>query len=249
MAHFAKINSDNIVETVVVVSNDVATTEQAGVDFLNTLYGTSDVWKQTSYNTYGNEHKLGGTPFRKNFAGMGYTYDSSKDAFIEPQPYPSWTMDETTCLWNAPIPYPEDGKLYEWDEQTYQEDNMRVFAFNQGSGVVNVPTLSLLRNNTYIFDVSDSSNDGYSLGFKFSHGKEYTTGVSESGTAGTSGATVTINVGENAPNRLKYYCKNNGNNAGNWIAVDNDSTSGQSKTITVSVSSNPAGLGWLLLTG
>ena len=245
MAHFAKINSDNIVETVVVVSNDVATTEQAGVDFLNTLYGTSDVWKQTSYNTYGNEHKLGGTPFRKNFAGMGYTYDSSKDAFIEPQPYPSWTMDETTCLWDAPIPYPEDGKSYVWDEQTYQEDNMRVFAFNQGSGVVNVPTLSLLRNNTYIFDVSDSSNDGYSLGFKFSHGKEYTTGVTVSGTAGTSGAKVTIAVADKAPNLITYYCKTNGDIMGNKIHISTDSTSGVSNDIAVTVVNPSQGLGWL----
>ena len=92
MAHFAKLDLDSKVVTVEVVSNDIATTEQAGVDFLNTLYGTSDVWKQTSYNTVGNEHKLGGTPFRKNHAGIGYTYDSSKDAFISPQLFASWSL-------------------------------------------------------------------------------------------------------------------------------------------------------------
>ena len=86
MAHFAKLGAGNIVLTVNVVSNDVATTEQAGIDFLNNLYNTRDVWKQTSYNTQGGEHKLGGTPFRKNYAGVGYTYDQTKDAFIPPKP-------------------------------------------------------------------------------------------------------------------------------------------------------------------
>ena len=73
MAHFAKLGKGNIVEQVVVVSNDIATSEQAGMDFLNNLYGSRDVWKQTSYNTIGGEHRLGGTPFRKNYAGIGYT--------------------------------------------------------------------------------------------------------------------------------------------------------------------------------
>ena len=123
MAHFAKLDGDNKVLQVEVVSNDIATNEQAGVDFLNTLYGTSDTWKQTSFNTYANVHSLGGTPFRKNFAAIGFTYDSSRDAFIEPQPYASWVIDETTCLWKAPLPYPDDGKEYEWDEETHQEDN------------------------------------------------------------------------------------------------------------------------------
>ena len=75
MAHFAKLGVGNIVERVEVVSNDIATTEQAGIDFLNNLYNTRDVWKQTSYNTYGGEHTLGGTPFRKNYAGIGFKYD------------------------------------------------------------------------------------------------------------------------------------------------------------------------------
>jgi hypothetical protein len=123
MAHFAKIDSDNKVVQIEVVSNDVATSEQAGADFLNTLYGTTDTWKQTSYNTYANVHSLDGTPFRKNFASIGYTYDSSRDAFINTQPYPSWVIEESTCLWVAPLPYPDDGKNYVWDETTYQEDN------------------------------------------------------------------------------------------------------------------------------
>ena len=122
MAHFAKLGAGNIVLTVTVVSNDVATTEQAGVDFLNNLYNTRDVWKQTSYNTKGGEHKLGGTPFRKNYAGVGYTYDQTKDAFIPPKPYPSWILNETTCLWEAPVVKPDDGQRYLWNEETQQWD-------------------------------------------------------------------------------------------------------------------------------
>jgi hypothetical protein len=112
MAHFAKLGTGNIVEKVEVVSNNIATNEQAGVDFLNTLYGTRDVWKQTSYN--GN--------IRKNFAGIGYTYDQARDAFIPPQPFNSWTLDEDTCLWEAPVAHPNDGKMYEWNESTKQWD-------------------------------------------------------------------------------------------------------------------------------
>jgi len=122
MAHFAKLGVGNIIKKVEVVSNDIATTEQAGVDFLNNLYNTRDVWKQTSYNTYGGVHLLGGTPFRKNFAGVGYTYDQTRDAFIEPKPYPSWTLNETTCLWDSPVTYPDDGQRYSWNEDNQTWD-------------------------------------------------------------------------------------------------------------------------------
>ena len=108
MAHFAKLGTGNIVTAVHVVSNDVATTEQAGVNFLNDLYKTRDVWKQTSYNNN----------IRKNYAGIGYTYDQTRDAFIPPKPLDSWILNEDTCLWEAPIAYPSDGKNYEWDETT-----------------------------------------------------------------------------------------------------------------------------------
>ena len=118
MAHFTKLEKGNKVEQVIVVSNDVATTEQAGIDFINNLYGTNDVWKKTSYNTQKGEHKLGGTPFRKNFAGIGFKYDQTRDAFIPPQTFPSWTLNETTCLWEAPVVYPDDGNKYKWDETT-----------------------------------------------------------------------------------------------------------------------------------
>jgi len=107
MAHFAKLGKGNIVEQVVVVSNDIATTEQAGVDFLNNLYKTRDVWKQTSYN--GN--------IRKNYAGIGFKYDQTRDAFIPPKPFNSWTLNETTCLWEAPVVYPNDGQNYKWNEE------------------------------------------------------------------------------------------------------------------------------------
>jgi len=112
MAHFAKLGAGNIIERVEVVSNDIATTEQAGVDFLNNLYGTNDVWKQT----YRNEN------IRKNFAGKGYKYDQTRDAFIPPQPYPSWILNETTCLWEAPIPKPNDGQIYDWNETNQSWD-------------------------------------------------------------------------------------------------------------------------------
>ena len=122
MAHFAKLDSNNIVTEVVVVHNDVATSESAGVAFLNSMYKTNDTWKQTSYNTISGEHKLGGTPFRKNYAAIGYTYDSTKDAFIPPKPYNSWTLDENTCQWEAPVEKPGGDNIYEWNEDTKSWD-------------------------------------------------------------------------------------------------------------------------------
>ena len=117
MAHFAKLDENNIVTQVIVVSNDIATSESAGVTFINNLYGTSDTWKQTSYNTFFGNHKLGGTPFRKNYAGIGFSYDASRDAFIPPKPYASWVLDETACQWKSPVDYPDDDDLkYIWDE-------------------------------------------------------------------------------------------------------------------------------------
>jgi len=124
MAHFAKLGTGNIVERVAVVSNDIATTGQTGIDFLNNLHGSRDVWKQTSYNTQGGVHTLGGTPFRKNYAGIGYTYDETRDAFIPPQPYNSWTLNEDTCNWEAPVAYPDDGKKYNWNEETTSWDEI-----------------------------------------------------------------------------------------------------------------------------
>jgi hypothetical protein len=106
MASFAKLGKGNIVERVEVVSNDIATTEQAGVDFLNNLYKSRDVWKQTSYNNN----------IRKNFAGIGYQYDQTRDAFIAPKPFNSWILNEDTCRWEAPVAKPDDDQKYKWNE-------------------------------------------------------------------------------------------------------------------------------------
>jgi len=116
MAHFAKIGAGSIVERVEVVHNDVATSEKAGADFLNGIYNTADTWIQTSYNTFAGEHKLGGTPFRKNYAMVGGRYDQTRDAFIPIQPFASWILNEDTCQWDAPVAYPTDGQTYDWNE-------------------------------------------------------------------------------------------------------------------------------------
>jgi hypothetical protein len=105
MSHFAKVEN-GIVTQVIVAGQDV-------ID--SNIFG--DGWVQTSYNTYGGQHPEG-RPLRKNYAGIGYTYDSQRDAFIPPKPFASWSLDETTCLWNAPTPMPTDGKVYVWDEPT-----------------------------------------------------------------------------------------------------------------------------------
>jgi hypothetical protein len=108
MAHFAKV-VDGVVTQVIV----------AEPEFFQTFVDSSPgEWIQTSYNTYGGEHKLGGTPLRKNYAGIGFTYDRVKDAFIPPKPFASWVLNEDTCLWDAPVAMPNDGKLYKWDEAT-----------------------------------------------------------------------------------------------------------------------------------
>ena len=109
MSHFAQIDGNNIVTQVIVIEQDVVDTG---------LFGDPNSWIQTSYNTSGGIHLLGGTPLRKNYAGIGYTYDSTRDAFIPPKPFNSWTLNETTCLWEAPTPMPDDGKMYRWDEET-----------------------------------------------------------------------------------------------------------------------------------
>jgi hypothetical protein len=123
MASFAKLEN-NIVIAVHSVVNEVlkdsngVEQEQIGIKFLKNLYNEpNSVWKQTSYNTNGGIHSLGGIPFRKNHAGIGYTYDENRDAFIPPKPFNSWILNESTCLWNAPVAYPQDGKRYTWSEE------------------------------------------------------------------------------------------------------------------------------------
>jgi len=119
MAHFAKLDENNIV-TFVTFGRDEDNGRESEISSR-----TGDVYKQTSFNTVGGVHRLGGTPFRKNFAGIGYTYDETRDAFIPPKEYASWILDETTCLWKAPITCPEDDKSYFWDEDLYQSDNTK----------------------------------------------------------------------------------------------------------------------------
>ena len=113
MAHFAQLNDSNIVIQVIVVHNnelmlDGQETEIKGIIFCKSLYGENTRWKQTSYNLN----------FRKNFAAPGYTYDESRDAFVPPKFFASWILNETTCQWEAPVPYPNDGNIYIWDEDT-----------------------------------------------------------------------------------------------------------------------------------
>lgn len=108
MAHFAKV-VNGIVENVIV----------AEPEFFDTFVDSSPgQWIQTSYNTRGGVHINGGTPLRMNYAGIGFTYDAQRDAFIPPKPFPSWVLNESTCLWDAPVAMPSDGKVYQWDEST-----------------------------------------------------------------------------------------------------------------------------------
>jgi hypothetical protein len=127
MAHYAQIDSENVVVNVFVGRDDVV----EGVDDWETYYAPQGFTvKQTSYNTHGGVHYTTDEEgnrepsddqtkaLRKNYAGLGYTYDEERDAFIPPQPYESWVLNEDTCLWESPVPYPTDGKIYVWDEQT-----------------------------------------------------------------------------------------------------------------------------------
>ena len=112
MAHFAQLDINNTVIQVIVVHNNElidengSESEEKGIAFCQSLFGADSRWKQTSYNG----------SIRKNYAGIGYTYDVSRDAFVPRRPYPSWMLNEETCLWEAPVPYPTDGKNYTWDE-------------------------------------------------------------------------------------------------------------------------------------
>jgi hypothetical protein len=108
MGHFAKVVDGKVVQVIV-----------AEPEFFDTFVDSSaGTWLQTSYNTIGGKHTLGGTPLRGNYAGIGYTYDHTNDVFYAPQPYPSWTISAPTWTWEAPVPYPTDGKTYTWDEPT-----------------------------------------------------------------------------------------------------------------------------------
>jgi hypothetical protein len=113
MAHFAILGPGNIVQQVLVVDNSIATTEQAGIDFLRKTFNDNNlIVIQTSYNNN----------IRKNYAGIGYTYDSQRDAFIPPKPHNSWVLNESTCVWDAPVARPQDRNIYTWNEQTLSWD-------------------------------------------------------------------------------------------------------------------------------
>jgi len=118
MSHFAKLGENNVVTFVTVGRQEDDGLEEELIE------RTGDVYRQTSYNTYGGVHALGGTPLRKNYAGIGFTYDEERDAFIPPQPYDSWTLNEDTCLWDSPVPKPTEVNAdgfpvpYIWDEET-----------------------------------------------------------------------------------------------------------------------------------
>ena len=108
MSHFAKVLNNKVVSVI-----------RAEQDYIDTFIDeTPGEWIQTSYNTYGSQHNLGGTPLRGNFAGIGHTYDKTNDVFYGPQTYPSWTLNETTWTWEAPTSYPDDDKIYTWNEST-----------------------------------------------------------------------------------------------------------------------------------
>jgi len=112
MAHYAKVDQGKVIKVIV-----------AEPEFFETFIDeTPGEWIQTSYNTYGGVHLNGGTPLRKNFAGVGFTYDIELDAFIPPKVWDSWTLNETTCLWEAPVAYPDDGGDYDWNEETQTWD-------------------------------------------------------------------------------------------------------------------------------
>jgi hypothetical protein len=127
MASFAKIGLNNKVIEVLSVNNEVlkdsngVEQEVIGIDFLTKLTGYP-IWKQTSYNTIGGVHSSGGTPLRKNFAGIGMTYDEDRDAFIPKKIFKSWILNENSCVWEAPIPYPNDENRYKWNEQNQSWD-------------------------------------------------------------------------------------------------------------------------------
>ena len=114
MAHYAFLDTNNIVTEVIVGKDEGEENTDWEVHYGNFR---GQVCKRTSYNTSGGTHSSGGTPFRKNYAGIGYTYDKDRDAFIPPSPFPSFLLNEETCLWEAPVPYPTDGERYIWNEE------------------------------------------------------------------------------------------------------------------------------------
>ena len=121
MSHWAQIDDNNIVTEVIVGKNE----GEDGIDW-EAHYGDfrGQVCKRTSYNTQGGVHNNGGTPYRKNYAGIGYSYDATRDAFVPPKPFESWSLNETSCIWEPPVAYPTDDKAYAWNESTTSWDEI-----------------------------------------------------------------------------------------------------------------------------
>ena len=151
MAHFAKLDENNIVTEIIVVSNDVATDEITGVNFLKNLFKEPNaVWKQTSYNTKAGVHLLGGTPLRKNYAVIGHSYDANRDAFIPPKPYNSWILNETSCVWEAPVAEPVTYNMFYKDLQNNPLKNIAVdFDTHQ---ILKTFDFNLFESDKYIWD-------------------------------------------------------------------------------------------------
>ena len=130
MAYFAKLGTGNIVETVISINNSVIKDnngieqEKLGIEFINNMYKTNDIWKQTSFNK----------SIRKNFAGVGMIYDENRDAFINQKPFNSWVLNEDTCIWEAPVAYPQDNNEYNWNESTLTWDIVEVQYFKKRKG-------------------------------------------------------------------------------------------------------------------
>ena len=152
MAHFAQLNESNIVLQVIVVHNNETHDENGveselqGIQFCQSLFGENTRWLQTSYNA----------SIRKNYAGIGYTFDSNRDAFIPPKSFPSWVLSEDTCLWESPVPYPDDGNRYSWDEETISWKEILV----EDLCILNTETTSsslVLSEDIYISSVGTTS--------------------------------------------------------------------------------------------
>ena len=116
MSHFANLNEENVVIRVMCGSEELG--DEKSLEFIQSLFGGR--WVQTSYNTAAGIHRLGGEPLRKNYAGEGMIYDEERDAFLYPQPYGSWILNEETCLWEPPVAHPNDGNMYEWNEEAIE---------------------------------------------------------------------------------------------------------------------------------
>lgn len=121
MAHYAMLDENNIVTSVIVGKSEYSTDWES---YYGNKFGQT--CKRTSYNTIAGTHKEGGIPFRKNYAGIGYTYDETRDAFISPKPYSSWILNESSCVWEAPIAMPDDGNIYSWNENTQQWEQVDI---------------------------------------------------------------------------------------------------------------------------